>query len=596
MSGTTELKKSCSVSFDVGRKRLRIGIGLMLTCLAIIAGRVIIVQVVDPGGLSSAADVLRTQSSVLPAQRGKIVDSRGVVLAESVLHYDIVGSARENSASKTFSRLDPSGVKQKVSRETGIGELASVLKLPAEELNDLLAGEGQFAYLTRSVEPEVESAVMALQIPGVTSRPVEHRTYPLGPVAGSIVGYVNEDGGAAGVEQTLNEQLKGIDGSRTYQIGADGIIIPTTNNHLTPAVDGQTVKLTVDSDLQFYCQKAIASQVAAQGAEYGNIIVVEAKTGKIRAMAESRTVDPNDPGATAPQDRGARSVTAALEPGSTEKAVTAAAAIQEGMVEPLEPLVVPPTYSVKGQVFSDSFVHGTLQRTFAGVIGESLNTGTVMVGEKLSRQQRFDYLFKFGIGQKTGIPIPGETAGLLAAPETWDARQEFSVLFGQGVSQSPLQTAMVFQTLANNGVRLQPQLIESFTGSNGVVNESPQAPGAEVVSPETAQKVRDILESVVTEGGAKDVKVAGYRIGGKTGTAEAVAANGRGFDGYTASFVGMASMEDPRYVVMVNVQRPKGDIYGISQAGVFNDVMGHVLAKYEVPVSNAPAVRLPQTY
>ncbi len=170
------------------------------------------------------------------------------------------------------------------------------------------------------------------------------------------------------------------------------------------------------------------------------------------------------------------------------------------------------------------------------------------------------------------------------------------MLFGQGVSQTPLQTAMAFQAMANDGVRLKPQLVESTVNKDGVEQVSEVGVGTKVISPDTAPKVRDILESGVTTGGAKDVKVPGCCIGGKTGTAEAVADNGAGFDGYTASFVGMAPMEDPEYLVLVNVQRPKGNIYGITQAGVFNDVMAQVLSRYQVPASTTPSVSLAQKY
>ena len=570
--------------------------GVMLVFLLVIAGRVIVVQGLDPNGLAEAGDALRTQSSVLGASRGKILDASGVVLAESIIRYDIIGSPRENAANLSFPRQTADGTIADIDRDTGLRDVAEALGRSDEDIRTAMKGDSQFAFLARSVSSAVEATIAELRVPGVKSRPVQQRTYPLGPVGGSIVGYVNDEGGAAGIEQTLNEKLKGFDGERTFQIGADGIIIPTATNRITPAVDGATVKLTIDGELQFYAQQSIEKQVQAQRAEYGNIVVVESKTGKIRAMAETGTVDPNVPGGTPPGDRGARSVTAAIEPGSTEKAITAAAAIQEGKIEPLSQLLVPPTYTVNGQTFQDSFVHETQQRTFAGIIGDSMNTGTVMVGEKLSREQRYDYLRKFGIGEKSGIPLPGESPGLLAQPDTWDSRQEFSVLFGQGVAQTPLQTTMAFQAIANDGVRLQPRLVESIIDQAGIEHAETPASGTEVISKDTAHQVRDILESVVTAGGARDVKVPGYRVGGKTGTAEAVAESGAGFDGFTASFVGMAPMDDPQYVVMVNVQRPKGNIYGISEAGVFNDVMARVLAKYHVPPSTTPSVSLAQKY
>jgi cell division protein FtsI (penicillin-binding protein 3) len=577
-------------------RRLRFGFGFMLVLLVVVGGRVVVVQGFDPEALALAAADKRTRVSVLASERGQILDMNGAVLAQSIVRYDIVGAPNVNTPFDTFKRATEDGTVQVVSRDAGLQELADVLGVPAATVRDLLTGEGQFTYLARSVDPEQERGIMKLGIPGVESRPIEERAYPQGAVAGSIVGYTNDDGGAAGIELSLNERLEGKDGERTFQTGADGIIIPTAPLEVSPATNGQSVKLTIDSDLQYAAQVAIETQATKLSAEWANIVVIETKSGKVRALAETRTVDPNNPSASAEADRGARSVQAAVEPGSTEKAITAAAAIEEGLIAPDSRLVIPPSYTVNGQTFNDASSHGTENRTFAGIIGFSMNTGTVMVGEKLTKQQRYDYLKKFGIGEATGIPLPGESSGLLAQPDDWDGRQEFAVLFGQGVSQTPLQTTMAFQAIANNGVLLKPQLIESYIDPDGTEHQVQAEPGTRAISEATAQQVRDILESVVTVGGATDVKVPGYRVGGKTGTAEAVADNGAGLDGYTASFVGMAPMEDPQYVVLVNVQRPKGNIYGISTAPVFNNIMSRALAKYNVLPTSTPSVGLPQKY
>lgn len=568
----------------------------MLALLVVVAGRVVVVQGFDPEGLALTAADKRTQVSVLASERGKILDVNGAVLAQSIIRYDIVGAPNVNTPFETFKRLKDDGTTVVVSREEGLRDLAAALGRPVPTVRDLLTGDGKFAYLARSVDPDLERRVMSLAIPGVESRPLEERAYPQGAVAGSVVGYTNDEGGAAGLELSLNGELEGKDGERTYQTGADGIIIPTAPLTVTPATNGRSVKLTIDTDLQYAAQEAIGTHAKKLSADWANILVIEAKSGKIRAMAETRTVDPNNPSATAEADRGARSVQAALEPGSTEKAITAAAAIEEGLIAPDSQVLVPPSYTVNGQTFNDASPHGTEKMTFAGIIGFSLNTGTVMTGEKLTKQQRYDYLKKFGIGEKTGIPLPGESSGLLAQPDEWDGRQEFAILFGQGVSQTPLQTTMAFQAIANNGVLLKPQLIESYIDPDGTEHTIDAAPGTRAISDSTAQQVRDILESVVTVGGATDVKVPGYRVGGKTGTAEVAAENGAGFDGFTASFVGMAPMEDPQYVVLVNVHRPKGNIYGISTAPVFNDIMGRVLTKYNVRPSTTEPVGLPQKY
>ncbi|WP_179389054.1 peptidoglycan D,D-transpeptidase FtsI family protein [Psychromicrobium silvestre] len=567
----------------------------MMALLLIISGKLILVQGLDIGGYAEAANAQLTQTQTLAASRGEIVDANGKVLAQSIVRYDIVVDQLNNVGASDFKRLSADGkTLETVTRDTGIDELANALGIDSMQVRKLVTGTSHYNVVAKSVTPELEAKIAELRIPGIASQAVSKRVYPMGQVAGNVVGFMGANGGGSGIEQTLNDQLTGTDGSRTYQMGKDGIVIPSAPTTIKPAVNGQTVKLTINSDLQYYAQQAIANQVKAQGADWGNIVVVQVKTGNIIAMAEDTTVDPNNPGATTPDDRGSRIVTNAIEPGSTEKTVTAAAAIQEGKITPESHLVIPPTYTIDGQTFQDAETHGTINMTFSGVIAESLNTGTVMVGSKLTPQQRYDYLSKFGIGKKTGIPLPGESAGILATPDKWDGRQQYTVLFGQGVAQTPLQTAMIYQAIANNGVQLPPRLIDSYTDANGVETKTPQAAGTEVVSPQTAQQVKGMLEGVVTAAHYNDINVPGYRVGGKTGTAESPTAGG--FSGYTASFVGMAPMEDPQYVVLVTVQHPKGNIFGITQGPLFNSVMGQVLQTYQVPPSTTPAYKPKQTF
>lgn len=585
------------------RRRLRFGLGFMLALLLLISGKLVLVQGLDLGGYAQAATKQLTQTQTLAANRGQIVDANGKVLAQSVVRYDIVIDQVNNGGGNPFKRVNlDTQTTDEISRDQGLSELADALGLKLTDVRTMATGTAKYQMLAKAVTPEVEAKVAALRIPGVDSVPIEQRVYPLGQVAGNIVGFTGQSSdnpgvvaGNGGIEQTFNEQLTGEDGSRTYQRGRDGIIIPSAPAQIKPAVDGQTVKLTINGDIQYLAQQAISNQVKTLSAQWGNIVVLEVKTGNVIALAEDVTVDPNNPGATAPEARGSRAVTNAIEPGSTEKAITAAAAIQEGKVSPSTKLTIPPTYTIDGQTFADAEEHGTINRTFAGVIGESLNTGTVMVGSQLSPQQRYDYLSKFGIGQPTGIPLPGDAQGILAAPEKWDGRQQYTVLFGQGVAQTPLQTALAYQTIANDGVRLQPRLVDSVIDANGNETKMPGAAPTEVISPDTAQQVRDMLEGVANQYPYNKLSVPGYRIGGKTGTAESPGANGA-FDGYTASFVGMAPMEDPKYVVLVTVQRPQGDIFGISQGPVFNQVMGQVLQDYAVPPSSTPPVKLPQKW
>lgn len=572
-------------------RRLRVGLAVMLMLLLVLGARLFQVQGLDPDGMAQAAIDNRVRSFPVAPLRGDILDAEGNVLATSVQRYDI--TVDQQNVLDEFMRITPENDLEEVTKEQAVQELAAVLGHSPDTVNDAISGDDRFRFVAKSVSPAVRDKVMDLGIPGIVAQATSLRTYPSGAVAGSIVGFLGSDNAPlAGVELTKEDVLSGEPGKITYQIGADGIPIPTAPREEKPAVDGKNVQLTIDQDIQWFAQQQISSQVEDLNAEWGNIVVLEAKTGRIVAMAQSKSPDPNNPGATPADRRQALSVTEAFEPGSTEKMITMSAVIEEGIAGPLSEFTVPPTYTVNGQTFSDAFVHGTQERTMAGIIGDSMNTGTVMIGEKLTKQQRYDWLRKFGIGEKTGVPLPGETAGILAEPQNWDGRQEFTVLFGQGVAQTALQTAVAYQTIANDGVRRKPRLIDAYIDADGTRHEVSTKSGTRVVSSETAQKVQDMLETTVTDAGAQLAQMDSYRVGGKTGTAEAPGAQG-GYDGYTSSFVGMAPMEDPQYVVGVTLQRPQGDIYGITAGPTFTAVMGQVLHTFDVPPSTGKPPHLP---
>ncbi|MDQ1624103.1 MAG: hypothetical protein QOH19_2521 [Actinomycetota bacterium] len=577
--------------------RLRVGLGLMLTLLLVVGGKLFLVQGLDVGGMAEAALNNRLTPIVLPAERGSILDSGGDVLASSVIRYNIVVDQTVNTKTESFPRLDEGKDEiVKVSREQGISELAIVLGMATSDVRDALTGNQRYYIVAKDLKPDVEDRVSKLQIPGIVTEGTSKRVYPYGSVAGGIVGFL-KDGttGQAGLEQTQDEVLKGSPGKRLFEIGADGLRIPVGVDQLTPAVNGKDIRLTINSDLQYFAQQAIQTQRDKLSADWGVIIVLDAKTGDIIAMADTDAPDPNDPGKADAQDRGVRAVTAAYEPGSVQKMITAAALIEEGKSSPLEKFTIPATYSVAGQTFSDAFEHGTEDRTLAGILGWSMNTGTVMAGQRLSKEQRYDWLRKFGIGEATKIGLPAEAKGILTPADQWDGRQEYTVLFGQGVSQSTLQTVRAYQSIANDGVMLQPRLIDSYIDPDGTEHKVPAADPRRVVSKETAKQVRDILESAVTEGQIKEAALDGYRVGAKTGTSQSPCDDGvSGFCGYTASMIGMAPMDDPRFIVEVVLQRPKGSIYGITNGPVFRSVMSQTLRTFSIQPSTGQPARLPQ--
>ncbi|GAA2176553.1 penicillin-binding protein 2 [Arthrobacter parietis] len=529
----------------------------------------------------------------MPALRGSILDDEGNELAHTVQRFDIVVD-QTLSGGETFDRYNRETGKrvEDIPMEQGFEELSTILGEDVATLKSSILGDAKFAFVARSVTPDIRNQVLAVGMPGVYADPTTLRTYPSGAVAGSILGFMSGDGRAlSGIELTQEEQLTGTPGSRTFEIGGDGIRIPYATNEDVPAQDGQSVRLTIDQDLQYFAQQTIAAQVEDYNAEWGNIVVVEAKTGAIKAMAESTTPDPNDYAATAPEFWKPLSVTASFEPGSTTKLITMAAALEEGIIEPTSRFETPPTYTVDGQTFKDAFEHGTEKRTAAGIFAKSMNTGTVMIGEQLSKQQRYDWLRKFGIGEPLNVGLNGETAGILPTPDSWDERQQYTVLFGQGLAQTALHTAMVYQAVANDGVRLQPRLIDAYIDADGTEHVVPQAEGTRVVSQETADQLHTMLETVTVEGSGASGALEQYRVGSKTGTAEAPSPQG-GYDGYTLSYAGMAPMEDPQYIVVVTLQRPQGDLYYLVPGESFQKVMKYVLNSNNIP----PSTGKPETY
>ncbi|MBP2217402.1 penicillin-binding protein 2 [Arthrobacter sp. CAN_C5] len=572
----------------LGAKRLRVGLAFVLILLLVLGVRLFQVQALDLGGMAQVGLNKRLESFPVQPVRGDILDSKGNYLARSVERFDIVVDQRL-AEGDTFARINADGDREEVTMDEGFAELSEILGQDAADLEAAIIGDKKFGYVARSVTPEVKNKALAVRMPGVYADAISLRTYPSGPVAGSIVGFVGSEN--EGLELTQNDVLTGEPGSRTFEIGGDGIRIPYATNEDVPAKDGKSVKLTIDQDLQWFAQQTIASQVEEYNAEWGNIVVVEADTGGIVAMAESTTMDPNNPGATEPEFRKPLSVTSSFEPGSTTKLITMAAGLEEGIIEPTSEFLLPNTYTVDNQTFKDAFEHGEERRTAAGIFAKSMNTGTVMIGEQLTKQQRYDWLTKFGIGQPLDVGLNGETSGILAQPEDWDDRQQYTVLFGQGLAQTALHTAMVYQTIANDGVRLKPRLIDSYIDPDGTEHKVPQDEGVEVVSTETSAQLQKMLETVTVDGSGASGALDQYRVGSKTGTAEAPSASG-GYDGFTLTYAGMAPMEDPEYVVVITLQRPQGDLYYLIPGESFQKVMEQVLNARNV----APSTGKPKTY
>jgi cell division protein FtsI (penicillin-binding protein 3) len=562
------------------RQRWLVGIGALVVLIFLV--RLVHVQLIEGPSLAEEAQAARTATAVTPAHRGDITDANGKLLATSVDRYKVVG---DPVAIKDF-RGAARGVEDGA---LGIAHLLSpILDIPKNELAAQLVGKSRYEVLAKNVVPEVQRAIAALEIRAyVRTDLTSRRIYPSGAVAGSLVGFVNdEQTGQLGIEMAYDDLLAGTAGSDTYERSLDGLRIPAAGQESVPAVPGSDVRLTLVHDIQWKAQDALDEAKRKTGAAYGMAIVQDVRTGEIMALADSGSVDPNDRSTAAVAD-GSRVVKDVFDPGSTGKVITTAAALEGGHWTPESRFSVPDTYTApNGQTFHDSHDHAVQRLTLTGILAQSSNTGTVQAGEKIPLQERQEYLEKFGFGQPTGLKLPGESVGFMPPDDVadWDGRTQYTVLFGQGLSVNAMQATSVFSTVANGGVRMNPTLFEGSTSPDGTVTPAAREPGKRVISEETADTVVEMMEAVTEDGGTgTNADIPGYRIAGKTGTAQMPAGNGWT---YMASFIGVAPADDPRYTVSVFLKSPKSSIFGGDVAApVFSDIMGFTLQKMDVPPS-----------
>ncbi len=575
-----------AVTVAGSRRRVTAIVVVVALVLAVFGVRLVYLQGIDGPAIAQEAlkDRLVTVSSV--GERGEITDANGVPLALSVERYDIAVNQKQVATYKG-SKDVPAGA-------AGVAQLlAPLLGANAAELGGKLVGTSTYKYVAKGVVPDLARQIRALVLPGVQVDKVASRVYPKGTLAGNIVGFVGADGkGAQGLEYALQGRLAGSDGSETYEIGGHGQTIPGGYDAATPAVTGSTARLTLISDVQWKAQEAANAQKAATGADAVTIVVMGAHTGDVYAIADSDSIDPNSPGAGAASAL-SRAVTQVFEPGSTGKVVTMAALLENGLATPTSQFQVPDRFTTPNGagVIKDAEDHGVENLTLTGILAQSSNVGTVTVGQTLTTQQRYDFLTRFGFGTKTGIEMPGESQGILRPVAQWDGRTKYNVLFGQGLSVNALQAVSVYGTLANGGVKVVPHLVAGWTAPDGTYTPVSRAAGDRVISDRTAGTLMTMLQSVVDDGSGTGNKAAipGYRVAGKTGTAQELSSNG-----ITASFVGVVPADSPQVVVGVFVTNPKSSVYGgVVAAPVFADVAGFTLAALGAApsaTSGAPAL------
>jgi cell division protein FtsI (penicillin-binding protein 3) len=575
------------------RRRLALAIVVVFAIVGVFAARLVDIQLVQADQLN--ADSLSKRAISIPtyAARGKIIDSNGVVLADTVNRYDVTASP-ENIAligSGGFTRKAKDGTKSTVTVMEAATEIATLTKQdPATVFQTLTKHPtSNYALVTKEVDTATMRAIGALDIPGIYFQLHPARTYPDGSVAGSLVGYMNTDGPGGGLELGDNKCLQSTDGSSTYEQGADGVQIPGSVVTTKASTPGGTLKLTIDSDLQWFAQQAIAEQGTAIGAQSGTAIVLRVKDFHLMAVADWPSVDPNNINGTPLGNVGSLAFSAQYEPGSVFKAMSAATIIDTGTGTSTMQATVPWHWvSPEGAIVNDFAPHPIQHLTLTGVLQNSSNVGISMLGSQVPEKTRLEYMKRFGLDQTTAVKFLGEATGSIQ-PLPWDSQTHYNVLYGQGVSATALQVAQIFGTLGNGGLRLPTTLVESCTKPDGTVTDVPSTTGIRVVSETTAKTVTNMLESVVQGGDlSQAVKIPGYRVAGKSGTAE-VASNGRYTGDRVVSFAGIAPAENPQYVVVVTYTKPATMKSSAAAAPTFKKIMSQVLTKYRVPPSTTPS-------
>jgi cell division protein FtsI (penicillin-binding protein 3) len=510
--------------------------------------------------LQKKGDARYSRTLVLSANRGKITDRNGELLAISSPVESVWASPPD---------VEMTGHQKR--------DLAKLLTLNTPDIDKKIANrKREFVYLKRRLSPEQAAKVMSLEIPGIFTQREYKRFYPAGDVTAHLVGFTGiDDNGQEGFELAQNSVLAGKAGSRRVIQDRQGHIVEDLEAVKVPQ-EGHDIVLSIDRRLQYLAFRELAKAVESHKAKAGAAVILDAKTGEVLAMVNLPTYNPNNPVNIKGKTRN-RAITDTFEPGSTMKPVTASAAMQFGDFKPETKIqTAPGSMSIGPATIHDSHMHGIL--TVAQVIQKSSNVGAAKMALSLKREELWSVFNQLGFGSQEHIGFPGEAAGILRPYKTWRPIEQATMSFGHGISVTLLQLARAYTVFANEGELKPISLIK--------LNESPV--GRQVFSAQVANDVKAMLELVVQPGGtALKAAVAGYRVGGKTGTAHKIGAHGYEDDKYVASFVGLAPASNPRLIMAVMIDEPDiaNDQYygGAAAAPVFAAVMADALRMLSVP-------------
>jgi cell division protein FtsI (penicillin-binding protein 3) len=533
-----------------------------LLCFLVIAGRAFWLQGVQGAKLASEAAYQQTDVVTVPGLRGSVLDRFGNPLA--------VSEDAKTIYATPYQVKNPPQTAEK---------LASVLGLKQSEVLKSLTEESGFAYVARKVALPSAARVARLELPGIGELPDSRRTYPQGDLAGQTIGAVGEDGqGLTGLEAGEDSVLRGTDGER--RVVNDALGEPIRTETVTEAEDGENVRLTLDPAIEKTTEQVLGEVGETYAPKGATAIVMDPRDSQLLAVANWPPVDPSDLEDATPEDLMNRATGFNYEPGSTFKAFTVSAALEEGVVTPTSGFTIPPSLQVADRTIEDAEEHGTENLSVAEILAKSSNIGAVEIGLQLGADRFSKWIDRFGFGRPTGVQFPGEEEGIVPKLDQYSGSTMGNLPMGQGLSVTPMQMIAGYAAIANGGMLRPPQLIEKI-GDEAV--HEPR--GHRVITPAVAEEVRTMLEGVLAPGGtASEVSVPGYTLAGKTGTAQVAEDGGYSDTKYIASFIGFAPAQDPRLLVAVVVDEPQGEIYGGSVAApAFGKIAAFALPYLGVP-------------
>ena len=547
----------------VWRSRLMVA-GLALGFIGL-SVRAAYIQIIGNDFFVRQGEVRFARTLELPANRGRILDRNGLILASSIPAQAIWAFPEE------------------VSQQADHAKLAAMAKLLGMSLKDVQAkladDEKTFVYIKRQVDEDIAKKIADLRIAGIYQRKEYRRQYPEGAAMAHIVGFTDiEDKGLEGIERTFNEQLAGRTGSRRVIRDRLGRVVESVGDGVPP-VDGRDLHLTIDSKIQYFAWQKLRSAVEAQRAKGGSVVVLDVQTGEVLALANYPSYDPNNRKNLTGEQLRNRALTDIYEPGSTMKPVTVALALEQKKVTPQTVIATDPgKLTIQGATIGDVHNYGTL--TVSGVIQKSSTVGLAKVALRLSGQDMWENFRHIGIGQKPDLPFPGIASGRLRPWKSWRPIEHATMSYGYGLSASLFQITRAYSVFARDGVLMPVSLVrEGAADTSGKFHPTDSSAGVRVYRPDVAKDVMRMLHLVTSPGGtAQQAQTSGCSVGGKTGTARKQVGKNYSENHYRASFVGVAPIETPRVVVGVMIDEPQGSIYGGAVAApVFSEVVQQTL-------------------